>query len=481
MESVLRFRYDQFEQMRKHLLGSSDEDFCWLFAKSYRRDGLLVHIVQKIYYPHPHEYIERSSSRVSLKDDARYRVYKSFIESDCDTIINCHSHPFDNTDSVCFSSVDDRDDHEEMEFLIDQIPIGKRNVGQAVESIYAYSLVIGQRSIDARGYDRNAGEFLDNRRFYPVSRIHVPGRREGFFIYPRSAKREENHSKKSEQIFDRQSKAFELSKIREQRICIVGAGGVGSIIGESLARSGFYSIMVIDDDILEYSNLNRWQGGSEEQVSQCKAQLLVERLQKLFPDGEFTYCNKPLYEAVDEISASDFIVSVVDNHLARYVLNQISTRYLLPLLDAGTLLSNEPISAQFSHRFFIPGLSVCMDCSMIDFYDKKEIAQSFYSKDTQQRMRQAGYIEDDPQDPGAAVMAVNQIVSGYMVYDLLKLICGSEDRIHVQWTKIEGMNNEIHRQSLDIDAFKANRKPCLLCDYYGGDGDDSPITLPSDY
>ena len=48
-----------------------------------------------------------------------------------------------------------------------------------------------------------------------------------------------------------------FNKIKNSKILLVGVGGVGSFAFETLIRSGFQNITIIDNDIVEESNINR--------------------------------------------------------------------------------------------------------------------------------------------------------------------------------------------------------------------------------
>ena len=48
-----------------------------------------------------------------------------------------------------------------------------------------------------------------------------------------------------------------IQRIKNSKILVLGAGGVGSHICEALVRNGFKKITIVDNDILEQTNLNR--------------------------------------------------------------------------------------------------------------------------------------------------------------------------------------------------------------------------------
>ncbi|MEG0914745.1 MAG: ThiF family adenylyltransferase, partial [Christensenellaceae bacterium] len=48
-----------------------------------------------------------------------------------------------------------------------------------------------------------------------------------------------------------------VSKLKNAVVAVFGVGGVGSYAAESLARSGVGTILLVDDDVVKSSNINR--------------------------------------------------------------------------------------------------------------------------------------------------------------------------------------------------------------------------------
>ena len=75
----------------------------------------------------------------------------------------------------------------------------------------------------------------------------------------------------------------ELERIRATRVGIAGAGGLGSNCAWMLVRSGFTDFILVDNDVVEASNLNR-QFFFSSQVGMPKVQALSENLRAINPD-----------------------------------------------------------------------------------------------------------------------------------------------------------------------------------------------------
>jgi len=123
------------------------------------------------------------------------------------------------------------------------------------------------------------------------------------------------------------------------KIGIVGAGSVGGIIGESLARTGFEDVQVIDFDHIEKHNLDRLQYATRADVGELKVPVLGQHLNARATAAIFRY--DPVVAAVFENEGyraaldCDVLFSCVDRPWGRHVLNLIAYAHLIPVIDGG--------------------------------------------------------------------------------------------------------------------------------------------------
>ena len=75
-----------------------------------------------------------------------------------------------------------------------------------------------------------------------------------------------------------------LAQLRASHVCIIGLGGVGSWIAESLARSGIGEITLIDADEVCVSNTNRQIHALAGNYGKSKARVLAERIRQIAPE-----------------------------------------------------------------------------------------------------------------------------------------------------------------------------------------------------
>lgn len=151
---------------------------------------------------------------------------------------------------------------------------------------------------------------------------------------------------------------------------IVGAGSVGSIIGEALARMGFRELHLVDFDSVEEINLDRILHATRSTIGMPKVQMLAAAYSKTASDKAFS-CNAVEYSVVEKEGFQaaldcDLLFSCVDRPWARSVLNAIAFLHLIPVIDGG--IRAQPTQhmkglrrADFRAHVAIPGRA-CLEC-----------------------------------------------------------------------------------------------------------------------
>ncbi len=71
--------------------------------------------------------------------------------------------------------------------------------------------------------------------------------------------------------------------LRRSHVCVVGVGGVGSWVAESLARCAVGRITLIDGDVVSRSNINRQVLALEDTIDQFKVAVMAERIRRINP------------------------------------------------------------------------------------------------------------------------------------------------------------------------------------------------------
>tara|TARA_B110000881_G_C18546981_1_gene501779 strand:- start:104 stop:1228 length:1125 start_codon:yes stop_codon:yes gene_type:complete len=112
-------------------------------------------------------------------------------------------------------------------------------------------------------------------------------------------------------------------KLTKSSILVVGAGGLGSPSLLYLAAAGIGHIGVIDDDVIDITNLQRQVIHNTSSVGEAKVNSAKRRLLELNPDISVTTFQSRLGidNALDIISKFDIIIDGTDNFQTRYLIN----------------------------------------------------------------------------------------------------------------------------------------------------------------
>ena len=105
-----------------------------------------------------------------------------------------------------------------------------------------------------------------------------------------------------------------INKLTTKTVMIFGCGGVGSYVIEGLVRTGIKNFVLIDNDEVSISNINRQIIATTNTIGNLKTQVCKERILSINPDSNvFTYEQFILPETINNINFNniDFIVSEV--------------------------------------------------------------------------------------------------------------------------------------------------------------------------
>ena len=111
-----------------------------------------------------------------------------------------------------------------------------------------------------------------------------------------------------------------MQKLADSKVAVFGVGGVGSFVAEGLARSGVGHIVLIDDDLICLTNINRQIHATTKTVGQPKVEMMKQRILEINPAAEVTTIQKFYLpdNAADFFQADyDYIVDAIDTVTAK--------------------------------------------------------------------------------------------------------------------------------------------------------------------
>ena len=121
-------------------------------------------------------------------------------------------------------------------------------------------------------------------------------------------------------------------RLRNARVCVIGAGGLGAPVLQYLAAAGVGTIGIVDDDVVDVSNLQRQVIHGTADVGRPKVDSAADAIRELDPDIRVVaHCERLTSENVDAILGSyDVVVDGTDNFPTRYLVNDACVRLGLP-------------------------------------------------------------------------------------------------------------------------------------------------------
>ena len=147
-------------------------------------------------------------------------------------------------------------------------------------------------------------------------------------------------------------------KLLSSKVLLLGAGGLGAPAAFYLAAAGVGTLGIVDDDVVDESNLQRQVIHNTERVGMPKTESARLSIQALNPDVEVVEHNTRLDadNILEIIEDYDVIVDGADNFPTRYLLNDASVRLRKPVVSASILAFDGQIST------FVPYEGPCYRC-----------------------------------------------------------------------------------------------------------------------
>jgi molybdopterin/thiamine biosynthesis adenylyltransferase/rhodanese-related sulfurtransferase len=148
-------------------------------------------------------------------------------------------------------------------------------------------------------------------------------------------------------------------RLLESSVLLIGAGGLGSPASLYLAAAGVGTLGIVDDDVVDESNLQRQIAHSTGRLGDAKVDSARDTLTGLNPDVEVKTFNERLSsENIDRILSVgwDVIVDGADNFPTRYLVNDASVWHGIPVVH-GSIYRFEGQATVFQ-----PGEGPCYRC-----------------------------------------------------------------------------------------------------------------------
>ena len=398
MSAEIRMVETDWDRLRSHLLSDGSEHAAILIGGTARIVGASVICVREVVLLGDNDLLEGSSDlHLEVSPIVLARVLKQARESG-ESIVVCHSHPFPGR--VAPSPID-RATEAEFCGRVARMRLENRPVG---------SLILGPDGVSARVFVEESPTPAD---------VRVVGEHVSKFSSITNAQ-------VSSSLYDRQVLLWGevgQSILSQATVAVVGLGGTGSHAALQLAHLGVGKLILIDDDVLEVSNLSRIVGACSDDIGSYKVDAMERAVHRVRQDLDVLVIRKSVLE-VDPGSLvfTDLVMCCTDGHGSRSLLNELAYQYLVPVIELGIEVQPGAVTSRAGGgvRMIGPGRS-CLQC--MDILDAGLVREEFLSASDREKEAELGYLRGHNVN-APSVVALNGVVSSMAVMEACNLLVG---------------------------------------------------------
>lgn len=207
-------------------------------------------------------------------------------------------------------------------------------------------------------------------------------------------------------------------ELAKARVLIIGCGGLGSPVADYLARAGVGTIGLVDNDVVDETNLHRQGLFTTDDIGKAKVDVAERRLSAVNSDVVINALNQRAQESNLPELASDYdiVVDGSDNFRTRYVVNDYCKQETKPLVY-GAVNKWEGQLTVFHYKGG-PGL--------------RDLFPEAPEPGTIENCEEAGVVGPLP-----------GIIGSYMALEVIKLICNAGEALSGKLMLFDGLYGDI--------------------------------------
>ena len=126
-----------------------------------------------------------------------------------------------------------------------------------------------------------------------------------------------------------------VEKLNKSKVAVFGIGGVGSFVVEGLARAGIGKFLLVDNDTVDITNINRQIHANITTIGKNKVDVMKERILNINPQAEVDISTEffmPGSKLVD--NSLDYIVDAIDTVTGKIELVCRANELNIPIISA---------------------------------------------------------------------------------------------------------------------------------------------------
>lgn len=412
MRYTMTVKANDFKKLYDHLMDMSKEQAAYLLCGISRSNREVRFLVREV-IPVPSDILlKQGEDFVTIPSTSYVPVLKRSSETrQCFFLVHSHQDCF-----PLFSPVDNREEPK----IIRPAYVWND------KSLHGGLVITRNNGLSARIWLEKGEDLIEE----PINLIRIVGQRYEFIV-PNNAPA--IATRMPEQFFDRQVRAFgkDLQQLLGNlHVGVVGAGGTGSAIIEQLARLGLGELTIFDHDKIDGSNITRIHGSTMEDFRKrrYKVHVMEAMIENIgFGTKVNSIPNNIMYRsAAEKLKDCDLIFGCTDDHFGRMILNEISLKYYIPLIDMGVFINSDHgkirnIDGRVS--IVVPG-NPCLICTNCISQEKlKAEIEKMWNPELYKKRVKEGYCPElgigDP-----SVIAFTTSIASQAIIELIHLMTG---------------------------------------------------------
>jgi molybdopterin-synthase adenylyltransferase len=430
-----------YDRTRQHVLKSApNEEAAVLLCGAMHSPEMEVLLVRE-FHPIPESgFISKGGLFLSIDPGWYGPLLKRCREENLSFVL-VHSHPFSS--GARFSGTDDEGERQLMPRLLQRAP--NRAHG---------AIVFGTELVSARVW--LPGDVHGQTAVATVRGAHV-----------RVVSVDSDQSPLGARRFARQVLALGgqgQAALARLRVGLVGLGGLGSHVYVQAKYLGIQTVICIDPDRIEESNLSRLMYANHSDLGRAKVDVAVEWGARVLPSSEDRAIALDVRssDALSALRTCDVLITTTDNLVSRLTVNRLLTQYLCPMLDAGLDVDApagrvQAIGGRVTRLIPDGGCLACIGIASTEALAREAVRET------------PGYIQGAAVE-APAVVSLNGVLASLLMCELLEITTG------YSLTKPDLPRSLIFDgRRLIVRAVSESPKYCGVCRLVYALGDTEPL------
>lgn len=219
-------------------------------------------------------------------------------------------------------------------------------------------------------------------------------------------------------------------RLRSLTVAVVGSGGTGSPIAEQLVRVGVKEVILVDHDMLDTeSNVRRVFGST---LQQLRTRQFPFKVNVVADHLDHIGLGVPVCRVIGDVRServfrylldADVVLNATDTHGSRAIVNELPSKYLLPMIDVGVRVgakADQTLTGLIAEVRILTHVTPCLWCRKTISGDVIRVEN--LPPNEREKLAQEGYVMGGVGAPVPSVIALTVLGSGLSTCSLIALL-----------------------------------------------------------